>query len=59
LQCFYPIPLSEDGVQTNWLKKDKKGENPDWSSYPNGADFGLSKGRRRSFIQNLVKAFDF
>lgn len=49
LQCYYPIPSSETGIQTNWLKKTT--DLPNWQEWSNGADFGLNSGPY--LIQNI------
>lgn len=42
LQCYYPLPRTQSGVQTNWLKKGENFEG--WQEWPQGTDFGLNPG---------------
>lgn len=42
LQCYYPIPRTDSGIQTNWLKKTSNIEG--YFEWPQGLDFGLSPG---------------
>lgn len=49
LQCYYPLPRTDTGIQTNWLKKVT--DIPGFETWLNGADFGLDSGPY--LIQNI------
>lgn len=42
LQCYYPIPRTDSGIQTNWLKK--TGNVDGYVEWSQGLDFGLNSG---------------